>query len=516
MNEYESMNGNASNHDIQDGRDVNTASDHENKYEQDSPSDGQRYMNPDGSHGFIYNPDESAREASGRGYRGAFIVAVSVLAAVLVISGCMFGAWMAARTFYLEMKNNAPSNSDGSAPDIETSGGLIFSDDTVEEGRENSALNPSVPSGIGSNEGNADKTDRETAPAIDSIIKLPPERKDEDGDGKADVEYDENGQVLTSAGKTNLTVATVVNRVAASVVEITTETVVQSGALGQYVTGGAGSGVIISAEGYVVTNNHVIEDANSITVRLNDGTEFPAILVGTDVQTDIAVLRIDPGSYPLTVAILGSSFDLVVGEDILAIGNPLGSLGGTVTEGMVSATARRITVSGNKMTLLQISAPINPGNSGGGLFNLAGELVGVVNAKMSSEEIEGLGFAVPVDTAYEIILELIHNGYVRGRPALDFAVVDVTNYQTAMYYFNSTGTGVYVYDRDHATVAYGDRIISADGEEIESVAELNAIIQQKSVGDTLELMVVRKRQMITLSVTITEYIPETLQAQNAS
>ena len=282
MNEYQPMNDHASNQDGQDRQDAHTVPDVENKYEQDRPSDGQSYMNPDGSHGFIYNPDYFAKEKAERGYRSAFIIAVSALAAVLVISGCMFGAWMAARIFYSDGGDNTPPNSDGSTPDMETSGGLIFSDDTLEEGRENSALNPSVPSGIGSSEGNKDKTDRETAPAIDSITKLPPQRKDEDGDGKADVEYDENGQVLTSAGKTNLTVATVVNRVAASVVEISTETVVQSGALGQYVTGGAGSGVIVSSEGYVVTNNHVIEDANSITVRLNDGTEFSATLVGTD------------------------------------------------------------------------------------------------------------------------------------------------------------------------------------------------------------------------------------------
>ena len=510
MNDYEPMNGTDANQDGRDRQDTYTAPADDHTHEQERSSDGQSYVNPDGTHGFIYNPEGAAKEMGGRGYRGAFIVVLTALVAVLVIGGCLFGAWMAARIIYASGNPNVPSGSDGAAPDMETSGGLIFSDDTMEEGRENNALNPSVPSGIGSNGGDDDKNHRETAPAIDSIIKLPPERKDENGDGRADIEYDENGQVLTSAGNTNLTVATVVNRVAASVVEISTETVVQSGMLGQYVTGGAGSGVIISAEGYVVTNNHVIEKANVITVRLNDGTEFPATLVGTDEQTDIAVLRIDPGSYPLTVATLGSSFDLVVGEDILAIGNPLGSLGGTVTEGMISATARQISVSGNRMTLLQVSAPINPGNSGGGLFNLAGELVGVVNAKVSSEEIEGLGFAVPVDTAYEIILELIHNGYVRGRPALDFTVVDVTDYYTAAYYFNATGTGVYVYDREHDTVAYGDRIISADGEQIESVAELNAMIQRKRVGDTLELTVNRNRKLITLTVTITEYVPETV------
>ena len=509
MNEYDPMKENTSNQSAEAGRDAYHTSDGSYSTQQNREPDGQGYTNPDGSHGFIYNPTTGTSEATGRSYRGAFIAVLTILVAFMIAGGCLVGAWMAVRTLNPSNKDDIPADNSATAPDIETSGGLIISDETEESGK--GSLTPSVPGGSMGDMNDILNIGTETVPAVDSIVKLPPEREDADGDGKADIAFDEDGQVLTSAGKDVLTVATVVNRVAASVVEITTETVVQSGFLGQYISSGAGSGVIISDEGYVVTNNHVIDGANTITVRLNDGIEFPATLVGTDEQTDIAVLRIDPGSYVLTVATLGSSFDLVVGEDILAIGNPLGSLGGTVTEGMISATARQITVSGNNMTLLQISAPINPGNSGGGLFNLAGELVGVVNAKMSSEEIEGLGFAVPVDTAYEIILELIHNGYVRGRPALDFTVVDVTNYQTAMYYFNSTSTGVYVYDRDHDMVAYGDRIISADGEQIESVAELNAVIQKKRVGDTLELTVSRNRKMMVLSVSITEYVPETIQ-----
>ena len=228
----------------------------------------------------------------------------------------------------------------------------------------------------------------------------------------------------------------------------------------------------------------------------------------TDQDTDIAVLWINAGNYPLTVATMGASYDLVVGEDILAIGNPLGSLGGTVTEGMISATAREITVSNVSMTLLQVSAPINPGNSGGGLFNLAGELVGVVNAKMSSEELEGLGFAIPIDTAYEIILELINYGYVRGRPAIDFTVVDVTSIQTAMRYFDSFNLGVYVYDDSHDVLAYGDLILYADGVEILSVNDLISLIQTKQVGDSLELVIYRSREQVTVTVTLVEDAPQ--------
>ena len=497
MNEFDPMKENTSSPEADPKQDTYTA------------SDGRGYTNPDGTHGFIYNPHGTPSDRAGRSYRGAFIAVLTVLVAVLVAGGCFLGAWMSVREWY-PAGERIPAEQDGTAPDMETSDGLIISDDTSEGGNENSTLTPSVPGGSSSGDDHIIHTGTETAPAVDSIVKLPAEREDADGDGRADVALDEDGQVITSAGEDAMSAATVVNRVAASVVEITTETVVQSGFLGQYISSGAGSGVIISGEGYVVTNDHVISGANTITVRLSDGTEFPAELVGTDEQTDIAVLRIDPGSYTLTVATLGSSFDLVVGEDILAIGNPLGSLGGTVTEGMISATARQITVNGNSMTLLQVSAPINPGNSGGGLFNMAGELVGVVNAKMSSEEIEGLGFAVPVDTAYEIILELIHNGYVRGRPALDFTVVDVTDYRTAYYYFGSTGTGVYVYSEGHGVVEYGDRILAADGTEIASSSDLGAILRTKQVGDTLELTVVRRQQTITLSVTITEYVPESV------
>lgn len=512
MNEYDPMKENTSSNDQGNKKDTYSPSDR--GYAFQTNPDGQGYTNPDGSHGFIYNPGAQQTDPVGRSYRGAFIAVLSVLVAVIIAGGCFLGAWMAARTLDADQGKPSPDELNTATNDMETSGGLFISDDTADEENHDMNLSPSVPGEnvAGGNEGNDILyTGTETTPGVDSITKLPSERVDANGDGKADVEFDANGQVLTSAGTDVLSVATVVNRVAASVVEITTETVVQSGFLGQYISSGAGSGVIVSEDGYIVTNNHVIEGASTITVRLNDGTEYPATLIGTDEQTDIAVLRIDPGSYALTVATLGSSFDLVVGEDILAIGNPLGSLGGTVTEGMISATARQITVSGNSMTLLQISAPINPGNSGGGLFNLAGELVGVVNAKMSSEEIEGLGFAVPIDTAYEIILELIHHGYVRGRPSLDFTVVDVTNPSTAYYYFKSTSTGVYVYDDDHAIMQYGDHIVSADGESVSTTTELNAIIQSKKVGDVLELTVSRNRKVMTLSVKITEYIPEAVQ-----
>ena len=462
--------------------------------------DGRGYTNPDGSHGFIYTPEGERRERKTRRYRGAVIALCTVIITLLLAICCLVGAFFAMGG----LGPMYPSKDTTADTEHGTSDGISIKDpegsDETLPGDGQEISRPVVTPG---------RPLEGTLPPISSIEKIPPKRQDTNGDGIAEIETDEFGQVLTSADRSNLTVATVVNRVAASVVEITTETVAQSGRLGQYVTAGAGSGVIVSQEGYIVTNHHVVAGANSITIRLNNGKEYAAYLVGFDEQSDIAVLWINADGYPLTVAKLGASFDLVVGEDILAIGNPLGSLGGTVTEGMISATARQISVSGTVMTLLQISAPINPGNSGGGLFNMAGELVGIVNAKVADQSVEGLGFAIPVDTAYEIILEIVKHGYVQGRPALGFEIVDVTSYQVALKYFSSMYLGVYVYDKNHEVMQYGDLILSVNGKKLETAADLQAMVSEMEVGDTLELVVFRNRQKETVTITVIEQIPET-------
>jgi serine protease Do len=171
---------------------------------------------------------------------------------------------------------------------------------------------------------------------------------------------------------------------------------------------------------------------------------------------------------------------------------------------MVSATARQIKVGGSVMTLLQVSAPINPGNSGGGLFNMAGELIGIVNAKIADESIEGLGFAIPVDAAYEVIREIIDHGYVSGRPSLGFDVLDVTSGKIALLYFNSFYTGVYVYDKDHSIVKYGDLILSVDGQRITHSSELDSLVENKRPGETLTLEVYRGGKKQTVTVTVVE------------
>jgi serine protease Do len=205
-----------------------------------------------------------------------------------------------------------------------------------------------------------------------------------------------------------LTIPEIVALTADSVVEIYTETVVNDGRFGQYVTEGAGSGVIFSSDGYIVTNNHVIDGAQKITVRLRNGDEYEATLIGSDSKTDLAVLKIKETG--LQSVVFGDSDKLVVGELVVAIGNPLGKLGGTVTEGIISALSREVSVDGKMMNLLQISAAVNPGNSGGGLFNSYGELIGIVNAKSSGSGIEGLGFAIPVNIVKAVIEDLIKLG----------------------------------------------------------------------------------------------------------
>lgn len=216
---------------------------------------------------------------------------------------------------------------------------------------------------------------------------------------------------VTSTGQTYGEVSQVYYSVADSVVEIS----VQIETFGSFfVSEAAGSGVIITDSGLIVTNHHVIADATIINVRLTDGSEYAATLVGSDRNSDLAVLKIDPAGHKLTVARLGCSDDLVIGEDVIAIGNSLGTLGGTLSTGIISAKDRLVNVNGVDMVLLQTNAAINPGNSGGGLFNMNGELVGIVNAKMTGEEVEGLGFAIPIDYAHGIIEDLINYGYVIG------------------------------------------------------------------------------------------------------
>lgn len=320
------------------------------------------------------------------------------------------------------------------------------------------------------------------------------------------------GDKVTSAGQPYNSVTEAYHAVSASVVEITTE-IVQTSMWGQYVSSGAGSGVIIEKSGIIVTNYHVIEGAKTVTVRLTDGDEYSASLIGYDEAGDLAVIKIDAGEKELTVAALGCSADLEVGEDVIALGNPLGALGGTLTTGIISAKDRTITVGGEEMVLLQTNAAINPGNSGGGLFNMAGQLIGIVNAKISKEGIEGIGFAIPIDIAHVIIEDLIQYGYVRGVVDSGLTIIQVTNqnlYQAYIKYGIDT-TGVIIIESKHTSeLKCGDKITHLNGIKVSSADEMNIIFKTCKVGDVVTVTVERGESTMDVELTMKEKVPDSV------
>ncbi len=305
----------------------------------------------------------------------------------------------------------------------------------------------------------------------------------------------------TTVNTDNMSVQEVVAVVQDSVVQINVK-VSTTGFLGQKtVQDSAGSGVIITADGYIVTNNHVIDGASEISVVLKDGSEYTASVVGSDTKSDLAVIKID--ATDLTVATLGDSDNILVGDTAIAIGNPLGELGGTVTTGIISALDRQITIDNQPMNLLQTNAEINPGNSGGGLFNSKAELIGIVNAKTSATSIEGIGFAIPINDAKEIIEELITNGYVSNRATLGIYTQDVSA--------NNQGItpGLYVAEviensaASEAGLQANDRIVSIDDTEISSYTDLSRILKNHKPGDSITVTVERNGEQIKLQATLT-------------
>ena len=327
-------------------------------------------------------------------------------------------------------------------------------------------------------------------------------------------------------------IASVAAVAADSVVEISTETMVTSSFYGQYIPGGAGSGVIITENGYIITCAHVIDGASNITVKLTDGMEYPATVIGSDMLSDIAIVKIDVSDLPF--ATIGDSAELVVGEDAVAIGNPLGELGGTVTNGIISALDREVQIDGQSYNLLQTNVAINPGNSGGGLFNLNAELIGVVNAKSSGSGIEGLGFAIPINDAIDIAKQLIDFGYIKGRPKLGIFVIDINEstdffelrrqeYAAILNYI--TGSGVYFlqYNTDIQTegdFVFGDKIVAMEGIAITNEQSLAKILNEEyKIGDKVTITVARltnvkiqRSEMVDIEVTLVESVPTEEQA----
>ncbi|MCI9456781.1 MAG: trypsin-like serine protease [Oscillospiraceae bacterium] len=322
----------------------------------------------------------------------------------------------------------------------------------------------------------------------------------------------EANTVNTTVSSGAMSIAEIAAATANSVVEITTESVVTGGGfwVQQYVASGAGSGVILSEDGYIATNNHVIENATSVTVRLHNGESYEAQIIGADSEKDVALIKID--ATGLTPAKIGDSDALVVGEDTVAVGNPLGQLGGTVTNGIVSALDREITIDGQTMNLLQTNAAINPGNSGGGLFNEKGELVGLVVAKSAGSDLEGLGFAIPINDVMEVVEQLKEFGYVTGKPYLGISLVDINTVQRAMQYgVNQAGVYVMEVDRPECGLQAGDCITQINGFEVESSDDISDTIKAYSAGDTVEMTVIRNGETITVDALLGEKVPQSVQ-----
>ncbi len=280
----------------------------------------------------------------------------------------------------------------------------------------------------------------------------------------------------------------------------------------------SGSGFIYSADGYIITNYHVIESASSIKVTLYDGKSYDAQLVGYDESNDVAVLKID--AKDLTPVTIGDSDNLNVGDSVIAIGNPLGELTFSLTSGAVSALDREVTMSNNvTMELIQTDCAINSGNSGGALFNLYGEVIGITNAKYSGSSgsgasIDNIGFAIPINSVRSIVDSIIEKGYV-AKPYIGVMVSDVSD--EAISYGTPAGAAVVSVTEggpaEKAGLQANDIITAVDGKEISGKSGLSSIIADCAAGDKLTLSVYRQGQTLTVTVTVGEQTTSALANQ---
>ncbi len=326
---------------------------------------------------------------------------------------------------------------------------------------------------------------------------------------------------MNTSSKKTLTIPEIAEKVGPSVVGVINKTTISSNAYNRYydpfsgryyysegdsqnsdssdetIEQGSGSGIIISKDGYIVTNQHVVDGASEVSVILNTGEEYTATIVGQDTKTDLAVLKIDAGD-DLPAATLGSSSDLKVGELAVAIGNPMGmEFSGSVTAGIISAVNRTMTIENRTYNLIQTDAAINSGNSGGALINRYGEIIGINSVKLSSEGVEGMGFAISIDEAKPVIDDLMSNGYVTGRPLVG---VSIQSTQFGLFVASvQKGSGA-----EAAGIQVKDQIIAVDGTEVSSTDEINEIRDKKKPGDTMVFKISRSGQTMELTVTLTE------------
>lgn len=311
---------------------------------------------------------------------------------------------------------------------------------------------------------------------------------------------------IAKSSKSTISAEEIIAKNSPSVVEIRTESVARDGWLNNFVKQGAGSGVVINKNGYIVTNNHVIEGAQKIMVTLKNGKSYSAKLIGRDPETDLAVLRINASA--LRSAEFGESSKLQMGQFVVAIGNPLGQLGGTATAGIVSSLNRRITIDGKDMELLQTDASINPGNSGGGLFDNYGNLIGIVVAKSSGNNIEGIGFAIPIDKAKPIIDSLIKEGKLPPQPRVGIMISNVLDESMAKE-MNLPKPGVYVAkvltkNAKVSGIREGDRIIALEDKKIKDSQSFIKEINKYKVGQTVHITIERNGKQVKIPVELSD------------
>lgn len=328
--------------------------------------------------------------------------------------------------------------------------------------------------------------------------------------------------VFNVNAKEPLTASQIYATYVGSTVGITTE-ITSTNIFGQQVQNAAsGSGFVITEDGYIVTNYHVIEGASNILVSFMDGKSYDATLVGGDQENDLAVLKID--ATGLTPVVIGSSDSLVVGDQVFAIGNPLGELTYSLTGGYVSALNRNVTMSdGRRMNYIQTDTAINSGNSGGALFNVYGQVVGIVSAKLSSSgsgssaSVEGLGFAIPMDDVNSMITDLIEHGYITGKPYMGIVGGSVSGEAQRF----GTPAGAYVMgiaagsSAEKAGLQKGDIITKIDDTTVTSMDDLQNANKSYKAGDTASLEVSRSGQTLTLSITFDERTAEREAASQA-
>ncbi len=329
------------------------------------------------------------------------------------------------------------------------------------------------------------------------------------GGSGVSVEYTSNDE---NANKKELSVEEIAKTVGPAVVGITCK-INYTSFFGTQQGKSSGSGIIMNEDGYIVTNYHVVDGAESVNVKLNTGEEYMARYIGGDSQTDIAVIKIEDNEN-LCVGVFGDSDSVEVGSLAVVIGNPLGDeLFGTVTSGIISGVNRTIQVDDRDMVLLQTDAAINSGNSGGALINKYGEVIGIPSVKLVADSSEGLGFAIPSNTVQTIIADIISYGYVKGRPLIGITTRELTR-EIAYYNNLPVEKGLYIMSVSEGSAAElagltrGDIIIKFNGEEVSTSKEINEKRDQFKAGDTITLTIIRDGKEKNVSLTLGENKPD--------